>query len=34
MQTGVEYTLPALLTGLWVFLRIMDVLDNFSIDEL
>jgi len=25
MEYGVEYTLPALLTGLWVFLRIMDV---------
>jgi len=34
MEYGVEYTLPALLTGLWVFLRIMDVLDNFSVEEL
>jgi len=34
MEYGVEYTLPALLTGLWVFLRIMDLLENFSIDEL
>jgi hypothetical protein len=34
MQRGVEYTLPALLTGLWVFLRLMDVLNTFSIEEL
>ncbi len=34
MAYGTEYTLPALLTGLWVFLRMMDVLKNFSIDEL
>jgi hypothetical protein len=34
MQRGVEYTLPALLTGLWVFLRLMDILNTFSIGEL
>ena len=34
MEYGVEYTMPALLTGLWVFLRVIDVLENFSIDEL
>ena len=34
MEYGVEYTLPALLTGLWVFLRLMDVLNTFSIEEL
>jgi len=34
IEYGIEYTLPALLTGLWVFLRIMDVLENFSMDEL
>jgi len=34
MERGVEYTLPALLTGFWVFLRVMDVLDNFSKKEL
>jgi IS4 transposase len=34
MERGVEYTLPALLTGFWVFLRVMDVLDNFSKEEL
>jgi len=34
MEYKVEYTMPALLTGLWVFLRIMDVLENFQIDEL
>ena len=34
MEYGVEYTMPALLTGLWVFLRFMDILENFSIDEL
>ena len=34
MEYKKEYTLPALLTGLWIFLRIMEVLDNFSIEEL
>lgn len=34
MEYKTEYTLPALLTGLWVFLQIMDVLQHFSIDEL
>ena len=34
MEKGKEYTLPALLTGLWVFLRMMDVLNTFSIEEL
>jgi len=34
MEYKKEYTLPALLTGLWIFLRIMDVLSHFSIDEL
>ena len=34
MEYGKEYTLPALLSGLWVFLRMMDILENFSVDEL
>lgn len=34
MEYKTEYTLPALLTGLWVFLRMMDMLQHFSIDEL
>ena len=34
MEKGKEYTLPALLTGVWVFLRMMDVLNTFSIEEL
>jgi hypothetical protein len=34
MERGIEYTLPALLTGLWVFLRLMDVLNTFSTEEL
>ena len=34
MAYKTEYTLPALLTGLWVFLRMMDMLQHFSIDEL
>lgn len=34
MEYKTEFTLPALLTGLWVFLRMMDVLQHFSIDEL
>ena len=33
MEKGKEYTLPALLTGVWV-LRVMDVLNTFSIKEL
>jgi len=34
MEYGVEYTLPALLSGLWIFLRMMDLLQILSVDEL
>jgi len=34
MEYKVAYTMPTLLTGLWMFLGLMDVLENFSIDEL
>lgn len=34
MEYGVEYTLPALLSGLWVFLRTIDLLEHFSLEEI
>jgi len=34
MAYGTEYTLPALLTGLWLFLRMMELLERYSLQEL
>lgn len=34
MKWGKEYTLPALLAGLWVLLSVLEVLEDHSLDEL
>ena len=34
MKHGVSYTLPALLSGLWVLLSMITVLDHYDLDEL
>ena len=34
IERGKEFTYPALLSGLWVYLQMMDVMQSFSIEEL
>jgi len=34
MKHGVEFTLPALLAGLWVLLAMMDVLNSYDLEQL
>jgi len=34
MKWGVEFTNPALLAGLWVFLSMLEVMESYSLEEL
>ena len=34
IERGTDFTHPALLTGLWSYLQIMDIMELFSRDEL
>ena len=34
MKSGVEYTMPALLAGLWVLLAMLEALEDYSLDDL
>lgn len=34
MKRGVDYTIPALLAGMWQFLTLIDVLEKYTTAEL